>query len=84
MSNVIPPWQFKAQCPQCGAELKIKHENERFQVQLKGNERLICAVHGDVMGLDEARRVAFKDNRDDIIDKARQFGRDRLREIFKK
>lgn len=88
MSNIIPPWQFKAACPQCGAELKIKRENEHFPVQLEGNERLICAVHGDVMSLDEARRIAFKDNRDDIIDKAREFARESLRgsirDIFKK
>lgn len=82
--NIPPPWRFSAHCPQCGAELKIKRENERFPVQLEGNERLICAVHGDVMSLDEARRIAFEENRDEIIDKAREFARESLRNIFKK
>jgi hypothetical protein len=36
------------------------------------------------MSLEEARRLAFETNRDDIIDKARQIGRDRLRKAFKK
>ena len=86
--NVIPPWQFKASCPHCGAELKIKRESESGAVELKGDERLFCPVHGDVMSLEEARRVGFEENRDDIIDKAREFGRESIRksirDMFKK
>lgn len=82
--NVIPPWRFKASCPQCGAELKIERSTESLPVELKGDERLFCPVHGDVMSVDEARRIAFKETRDDIIDKAVKFGRDSFRNIFKK
>ena len=75
MSDNIPLGQFKASCPQCGAELSIKHEG----VELKGDERLFCPVHGDVMNLQEARRIIFEQNRDDIVDKARNVARDLLR-----
>ena len=68
----IPLGQFKASCPQCGAELRIEHDG----VELKGNERLICPVHGNVMSLQEARRIIFEKNRDSILDKARSVVRD--------
>lgn len=84
MTDIIPPWQFSAHCPQCNAILSIKHDAERKGVELKGDERLFCPVHGDVMSLEEARRIAFEDNRDDIIDKARKIGRDSLRKLLKK
>ena len=80
MSDMTPLGQFKASCPQCGAELRIEHDG----IELKGNERLICAVHGDVMSLEEARRIIFEENRNNIIDKARKFGRDSIRNLFKK
>ena len=79
---------FKAHCPQCGKELGIKRDLERKGIELKPYERLFCPDHGDVMSLEEARRIAFEENRDDIINKAREFGRDSLqkgiREILKK
>jgi len=84
MPETVPPWQFKAHCPQCGKELKIERKTDRFPVQLEGNERLFCPDHGDVMSLDEARRIAFEDNRDEIIDKARELARNSLRDAFKK
>ena len=83
MADAIPAWQFKASCPHCGAELSIKRDVERFPVEFKGDERLFCAVHGDVMNLEEARRVAFEENRDNIINKARDFARESLRRAFK-
>jgi len=85
---VIAPWRFEGHCPQCGKTLSIKRDLKLGRVELKGNERLFCPDHGDVMSLDEARRIAFKDNRDEIIDKARNVGRESLqksiREILKK
>ena len=84
MADVIPPWQFKASCPHCGAELSIKRDPERKGIEFKDDERLFCPVHLDVMSLEEARRIAFQDNRDDIVNKAKQFARDRLRDMFKK
>ena len=81
---IIPPWQFSAVCPQCGMILGLKRDAERKSVELKGDERLFCSVHGDVMSLDEARRAAFEDNRDEIVDKARNVARDLLRGAFKK
>ena len=47
-------------------------------------ERLFCPTHGNVMNLEEARRAVFEENRDDIIDKARNVARDLLRDAFKK
>lgn len=82
--DIIPIGQFKASCPQCGAELGIKRKIEGRPVKLKGDERLFCPVHGDVMSLEEARRAVFEENRDDIIDKARKLVRDRFRDSFKK
>lgn len=81
--SIIPPWVFEAHCPQCSEKLGLKRESKEGVVQLEGHERLFCPVHGDQMSLEEARRIAFKDSRDDIIDKARDFARDSLRDAFK-
>lgn len=83
MANIPPPWRYEASCPQCGAKLSVKREIEKFPVESKGDERLFCPVHGDVMSLEEARRIAFEENREDIINKARDFARDALRNAFK-
>lgn len=83
-SNVIPPWQFEAHCPHCGEKLSIKREIKSGPVELEGNERLFCSVHGDAMSLEEARRIAFEENRDDIVNKAREIARDALRNALKK
>ena len=80
---IIPPWQFSALCPQCGMMLSIKRDTEREGIELKGDERLFCPKHGDVMSLEESRRVAFEENRDDIVDKAKKFAIDSLRKGFK-
>lgn len=63
--NIVPPWQFEAHCPQCGATLSTKREVGPRPVELEGNERLFCPIHGDVMSLEEARRIAFEENGDD-------------------
>ncbi len=84
MPNVIPPWQFEAHCPQCGAKLNIERDVKSHPVELKGDERLFCPQHGDVMSLEEARRIAFEENREDIINKARDFARDSIRNALKK
>jgi hypothetical protein len=83
-SPVIPPWQFNATCPQCGMILGLKRDAERKGVELKGDERLFCPNHGDAMSLEEARRLAFEENRDDLIDTAKQFAIDSFRDAFKK
>jgi hypothetical protein len=82
--NVIPPWEFKAACPQCGSDLGIERKTEQFPVQLEGHERLICPTHGDVMSLEEARRLAFEKSGDDIIDKAKKFAVDSIRDALKR
>jgi hypothetical protein len=82
--NILPPWQFESNCPQCGAKLSLEREPESGVIELKGNERLFCPVHGDVMSLEEARRIAFEENRDDIVEKARKIARDSLGDAFKK
>jgi len=77
-SGIIPPWQFSGYCPQCGSILSIKRDPERKGIELKAHERLFCSVHGDQMSLEEARRIAFKENRDDITDKATNVALDSL------
>jgi hypothetical protein len=81
--NIVPPWQFEAHCPQCGAKLSIERKVEAGPIELKGDERLFCPVHGDVMSLEEARRLAFEENRDEIVDAAKKAALDMLRNDFK-
>lgn len=84
MSDInIPPWQFEAHCPECGAKLSIEHKGEKFPVEREAHERLFCPVHGDVMSLEEARRIAFEDNSDDIVNAAKKAAIDSLRKAFK-
>ena len=82
--NILPPWQFEANCPKCGAKLSFEREPESGVVELKGNERLFCPVHGDAMSLEEARRIAFEENRDNIVEKARKIAHDISGDIVKK
>lgn len=81
---IIPLGQFSAHCPQCGAILKIERDTESSGIELKGDERLLCPTHGNVMSLEEARRAVLEENRDNIIDEARNVARDLLRDAFKK
>src|SRR5438309_91036 len=74
--DVISSGQFKASCPQCGADLTIKHAS----VNLKGDDRLICAVHGDVGSLEKVRQAVLEKNRDDIMNCSKKAAVDRLRE----
>ena len=82
--GIIPPWQFEATCPQCGEKIGLKRELEFFPVEIEGDERLFCPVHGDVMSVEEARRIAFDSARDDIVDTARKFTLDSLKGRFMK
>jgi len=66
IDELIPLGQFNPSCPQCGAHLGIKPGS----VELKGNDRVFCPVHGDVMSVDEARLVAGKKITDDAIQQA--------------
>jgi hypothetical protein len=77
--NIVPPWRFEANCPQCGEKIGLKRESETGPIEIKGDERLFCPVHGDVMSVEEARRVALDSAHDDIIDKARKFAIDGMR-----
>ena len=67
--EILPRWVFKPLCPQCGGELHIKRDPEGSLVELKGDERLICPVHGPQMSLEEARMV-FEGGANDNIDEA--------------
>ena len=82
--HTLPPWQFEANCPQCGAKLGFEREPESGVVELKGNERPFCPVHGDVLSLEEARRIAFEENRDNIVEKARKLAHDSFKDFPKK
>lgn len=83
MTN-IPLITFYVFCPQCGEKLDIKRDGESYGVELKGDRRLFCPTHGDVMSLDEGRKITFEGSRDEIVDKARNVARDLLRGAFKK
>ncbi len=82
--SIIPPWQFQATCPQCGSKLVLKRESETRPIEIEPNERLFCPTHGDTLSIEEARRIAFDNNKDEIIDEARKFAIDSLRGSFKK
>ena len=53
-------------------------------IEIEPNERLFCPTHGDTLSIEEARRIAFDNNKDEIIDEARKFAIDSLRGSFKK
>jgi hypothetical protein len=65
--SIIPVGKFKAACPQCGTDLDIKHDG----INLEGEERMICPIHGDVGSLEE-RAGLFSKDRDKIIDPLRR------------
>ena len=77
--SIIPVGKFKAACPRCGTGLGIKHDG----INLEGEERMICPIHGDVGSLEETRIVLEK-NRDKIIDPAKKVAIDRLRDSFRR
>jgi hypothetical protein len=74
--DIIPA----GKCPKCGAELRIKQDD----ANLKGGERTICSVHGDVGSLEETYRVVLEKNRDQIVDHTKRIAIDRLRDSFRK
>ena len=78
--SIIPVGKFKAACPQCGTDLGIKHDS----INLEGEERMICPIHGDVGSLEETRRIVLERNRDKIIDPAKKVAIDRLRDSFRR
>jgi len=82
--KIVPPWKFEANCPRCGEKLGLKLGKESVSVELKSDERLFCPVHGDVMSLEEARRIAVDETRDEIIKKAQELVRSRRRNFFDK
>ena len=51
--NITPVGQFRASCPLCDARLSVEHDG----IDLKGNERVLCPVHGDMGNLEEVRRI---------------------------
>jgi hypothetical protein len=79
-----PLASFHPRCRQCGTALNLQRGTERIGVEVKPEDRMICPVHGDVMSVQEMRRMTFDDNRDEVIEKARDFARDSLRDAFKK
>ncbi len=69
-------WNFNPTCPQCGANLEIEWDG----VEPKGDDRLLCPVHGDVGSLQDLRTKIAETYRDNI-------GADRIedvREIIRK
>jgi hypothetical protein len=60
--TIIPLGEFKAACPQCGAELGI----ERSDVEPHGDDALICPAHGRVGVLQEFRDSIGKKVRDNV------------------
>jgi len=75
----IPIGQSKPTCPKCGAQLQIEHSGDN----LKGNERILCPVHGYIGSLNKIRTHVLEENRDKIIEDAKQRVRDALRGSFK-
>ncbi len=73
--GITPIGYVKPVCPKCGAELLIEHDG----VDLKGDERTLCPVHGDVGSLDEVRAQVLDQNRENIIDHAKEL----VRKLFK-
>jgi hypothetical protein len=60
----ITPRQFGASCPLCAARLSVEHDG----TDLKGNERVLCPVHGDMGSLEEVHRsIFFKEHRNYVI-----------------
>jgi hypothetical protein len=51
--NMAPIGQFRASCPLCDARLSV----ERDGIDLKGNERVLCPIHGDMGSIEEVRRI---------------------------
>jgi hypothetical protein len=51
--NMAPVGQFRASCPLCDARLSVEHDG----IDLKGNERVLCPVHGDMGSIEEVRRI---------------------------
>ena len=73
--NTIPTREDKPTCPQCGAGLLIEHDG----IDLKGDENLLCPVHGRVGSLDEIRARILQEERNKIVKNAKQRIRDTLR-----
>jgi hypothetical protein len=68
----ITPRQFGASCPLCDARLSVEHDG----IDLKGNERVLCPVHGDMGSLEEVRRsIFFKEHRNYVVDSANKIVR---------
>ena len=66
----------KPLCPQCGAELLVEHDG----IGLKGDERVLCPVHGDIGSLDEIRAQILDQNREKIINHAKELARQLLKD----
>ncbi len=68
----ITPRQFGASCPLCAARLSVEHDG----TDPKGNERVLCPVHGDMGSLEEVRRsIFFKEHRNYVVDSANKIVR---------
>ena len=68
----ITPRKFGASCPLCGARLRVEHDG----IDLKGSERVLCPVHGDMGSLEEVRRsIFFKEDRNYVVDSANKIVR---------
>jgi hypothetical protein len=78
--GIVHVGKIEASCPQCGAQLSIEHDS----IKLKGNDRMICPIHGDVGSLEETRGVFLEKNRDNVVDQTKKFAIDNIRDSFRR
>jgi hypothetical protein len=65
--SIIPIAEIKAVCPKCG----VNSAPQRGEVDLKDETRIFCPTHGDIGSLKELRAQLIDQNRDKVIDAAR-------------
>lgn len=57
---IMPPLSFRPRCQQCGAPLDLQRDKESVGVEVKPEDRMICPIHGDVMSVEEMRRMTVE------------------------
>ena len=75
MDENTPVGHSEALCSQCGAQLSVKHDG----IELKGDDRCICPIHGDVGSLQDIRRSLYEQQRDEVIKHAQGLARKTLK-----
>ena len=71
--NITPVDNSGPSCPLCDARASALSMTASI---LKGNERVLCPVHGDMGSLEEVRRsIFFKEHRNYVVDSANKIVR---------